>query len=182
MPRVDSYIGAPGFSRMSTPTVDVSQNGFIKNVDSSSSVPELEEIDFSKLTIRPRNFPDRQKSCDERSLFELGIGLSPHAPSRDNSQFNLDTVFSPGKRSGLNTPISQFGFGLNYDPNPIVAEAWTKLRESLVHFRGQPVGTIAAVDSSSDEKLNYDQVKSLKLLFLVKCDKFSSILIFFLCG
>jgi hypothetical protein len=28
-----------------------------------------------------------------------------------------------------------------------------------VYFRGQPVGTIAAVDHASEEVLNYDQVK-----------------------
>ena len=40
----------------------------------------------------------------------------------------------------------------------MVGEAWEALRRSLVHFRGNPVGTIAALDHSSEE-LNYDQVK-----------------------
>ena len=42
----------------------------------------------------------------------------------------------------------------------MIAEAWETLRRSLVYFRGQPVGTIAALDSS-EEKLNYDQVKQV---------------------
>lgn len=36
-------------------------------------------------------------------------------------------------------------------------DAWDCLRKSLVYYRGKPVGTIAAVDSSEDS-LNYDQV------------------------
>ncbi|KAL4360436.1 hypothetical protein GQ457_04G000330 [Hibiscus cannabinus] len=39
----------------------------------------------------------------------------------------------------------------------MVAEAWEALRRSLVYFRGQPVGTIAALDNT-EENLNYDQV------------------------
>jgi hypothetical protein len=40
-----------------------------------------------------------------------------------------------------------------------VAEAWEALRRSLVYFRGEPVGTIAALDNS-EEQVNYDQVKT----------------------
>ncbi|XP_042012608.1 probable alkaline/neutral invertase B [Salvia splendens] len=54
--------------------------------------------------------------------------------------------------------MSHFGYGMMAsDPHPMIAEAWDDLRRALVYFRGQPVGTIAALDSS-DEKLNYDQV------------------------
>ncbi|KAG6403624.1 hypothetical protein SASPL_135850 [Salvia splendens] len=71
---------------------------------------------------------------------------------------NLDSLYSPGRRSGCNTPMSHFGYGMMAsDPHPMIAEAWDDLRRALVYFRGQPVGTIAALDSS-DEKLNYDQV------------------------
>lgn len=39
----------------------------------------------------------------------------------------------------------------------MVADAWDSLRKSLVYFRGKPVGTIAALDSTEDA-LNYNQV------------------------
>ncbi|XP_050159391.1 probable alkaline/neutral invertase B [Malus sylvestris] len=45
----------------------------------------------------------------------------------------------------------------SFDTNPMVSDAWETLRRSVVHFRGQPVGTLAAVDHSVEE-LNYDQV------------------------
>ncbi|CDO96954.1 unnamed protein product [Coffea canephora] len=143
---------------MSTLSADVSQNGTIKNVDSSSSVFEPEEYDFSKLPDRPKNLNiDRQRSFDERSLTELPTGHSPCPPSRADNYYraldHFDGFFSPSKRSLLNTPRSLFG----YEPHPMIAEAWETLRRSLVYFRGQPVGTIAALDSS-EEKLNYDQV------------------------
>lgn len=57
------------------------------------------------------------------------------------------------QNSALNTQLSR-----PLDPQPMISEAWKTLRLSLVNFRGVPVGTIAALDSS-DEKLNYDQVK-----------------------
>ncbi|KAK4437697.1 putative alkaline/neutral invertase B [Sesamum alatum] len=146
---------------MSTLTVDVPQNGSVKNVD-SSSVHELDEYDFTRLPDRPRNLNlERQRSFDERSLTELPLGFSPHPPSRADNFYRafdvLDSFFSPGRRSGFSTPKSQFGYGMSNEPHPMVAEAWDNLRRSLVYFRGQPVGTIAALDNS-EENLNYDQV------------------------
>ncbi|CAA0816785.1 Probable alkaline/neutral invertase B [Striga hermonthica] len=150
---------------MSTSTlrVDVSQNGYIRNADSSSSMAELEAYDFSRFPNRPRSLNlEKQKSCDERSLSDLPLGLSPHPPSRADTFYrafdHLVGVSSPCKRSGFNTPNSQFGYGQNiYETHPMVAEAWDNIRRSMVYFRGRPVGTIAALDNS-DEKLNYDQV------------------------
>nr|QNM38197.1 neutral invertase [Lycium barbarum] len=127
---------------MSTPSMDVYQNGN----DSCSSMAELEDIDF----LRPRNLNmERKGSLGERSFSEAQIGFSPYPPSRAE----FDVVHSPAKWSGFTTPRSPFAS----DPHPMIAEAWEALRRSLVHFRGRPVGTIAALDSS-DEKLNYDQV------------------------
>lgn len=37
-------------------------------------------------------------------------------------------------------------------------EAWNLLRESMVYYCGSPIGTIAALDTSSSSVLNYDQV------------------------
>ncbi|KAK2976350.1 hypothetical protein RJ640_014181 [Escallonia rubra] len=37
-------------------------------------------------------------------------------------------------------------------------EAWEMLRESMVHYCGSPIGTIAANDPTSSSVLNYDQV------------------------
>lgn len=151
---------------MSAPNVDVSQNGNIRTIDSLFTVAEFDESDFSRLLDRPRPLNmERKRSFDERSLNELSIGMSPPPPSRTaeySCRINdhLEYMFSPGRRSGYNTPRSLMGF----EPHPMVAEAWEALRRSLVHFRGQPVGTIAALDNS-DEKLNYDQVSNLYPLF-----------------
>ncbi|KAK1419667.1 hypothetical protein QVD17_28913 [Tagetes erecta] len=40
----------------------------------------------------------------------------------------------------------------------IEEEAWDLLRESIVHYCGSPIGTIAANDPTSSSVLNYDQV------------------------
>lgn len=148
---------------MSTLSGDVSNHGSsIRNVDSFSSVAELEDIDFSRLP-RPRHLNVERQGSLERSLTDTQLGFSPHPPSRAENFFraldHFDGVFSPSKRSGFTTPRSPFGPG----PNPMIAEAWEALRRTLVHFRGQPVGTIAALDNS-DEKLNYDQVMCIMSL------------------
>ncbi|XP_019157484.1 PREDICTED: probable alkaline/neutral invertase B [Ipomoea nil] len=131
---------------------DTSQSDGLKNIGSASSIPELEGFDFSRLPDGPRNLNiERQSSWDERSL------TSPLPPSIPDfiyrSAEHFDSVFSP-KRSGYTSPMSPFG----YETHPMFADAWENLRRSLVYFRGQPVGTIAALDNSGDEKLNYDQV------------------------
>lgn len=124
---------------------------------SANNGSELHDSDLSRLADRPRPLNmERQRSFDERSLTELSIGFSSRNTSTPIHQDHLlDNTFSPGpaRRSGFNTPTSNQTF----DPHPIVAEAWEALRRSLVYFRGQPVGTIAALDNSEAD-LNYDQV------------------------
>lgn len=132
---------------------EVTQNGSLK--DSTNGMAELEEFDFSTLPDKPRNLNiERQSSFDERSLTSPIPPLGSDFFHRFSDHF--DGLLSP-KRSGYTTPRSPLG-----EPHPMVAEAWENLRQSLVHFRGQPVGTIAALDSS-DEKLNYDQVTDYTL-------------------
>jgi hypothetical protein len=77
----------------------------------------------------------------------------------------FDNVNSPG---GWETPVSSARN--SFEPHPMVAEAWDALRRSLVYFRGQPVGTIAAYDHATEEVLNYDQVWlfGLFLCFIIK--------------
>ncbi|XP_058785685.1 probable alkaline/neutral invertase B [Vicia villosa] len=145
---------------MSSPTsVDSSHhnsNGNLKNLDTLCPVAEIEEFDFSKVLLdKPRTLNiERQRSCDERSMSELSIGLSPRLLATKIDTFSRlgDHLDSPMPKSGLNTPRS-----LVLDSHSIMPEAWDALRRSLVHFRGEPVGTIAAMEDS-DEKLNYDQV------------------------
>ncbi|CAA2957150.1 neutral alkaline invertase 3, chloroplastic-like isoform X2 [Olea europaea subsp. europaea] len=54
---------------------------------------------------------------------------------------------------GLTAPTSNI-----FGANSIEDEAWTLLRASMVYYCGNPVGTIAANDSSNSNTLNYDQV------------------------
>ncbi|XP_022728551.1 alkaline/neutral invertase CINV2-like [Durio zibethinus] len=106
-----------------------------RNVSSTCSISKMDDYDLSRLLDKPRLNIERQRSFDERSISELSIGLT---------------------RGGFGTPASS---GRNsFEPHLMVAEACEALRRSLVYFRGQPVGTIAAYDHASEEVLNYDQV------------------------
>ncbi|XP_076900217.1 putative alkaline/neutral invertase D [Bidens hawaiensis] len=119
----------------------------LRNVSSVCSIPEMDDFDLTKLLDKPKLTIKRERSFDERSLSEMSLsrGLD-----------NLEHSYSPGGRSGVDTPGSSTRN--SFEPHPMVAEAWESLRRSLVHFRGQPVGTIAAYDHASEEVLNYDQV------------------------
>ncbi|KAI3844976.1 hypothetical protein MKX01_000064 [Papaver californicum] len=120
----------------------------LRSVNSHCSASEIDDYDFSKLLDKPRPLNiERKRSFDERSLSELSIGLS--------RGLDLETC-SPGARSAFDTPASSARN--SFEPHPMVSEAWDALRRSLVFFRGQPVGTIAAYDHQSEEVLNYDQV------------------------
>ncbi|KAK9108718.1 hypothetical protein Sjap_016778 [Stephania japonica] len=137
--------------------MDVPQNGSVRSHEMPNLFTEIEEC-FSRFADRPRVLSiERQRSFDEKSFSELSIGFSPLNSSRNVEHFrlvdHLENMFSQGRKSGLTTPRSYHSFELH----PMVAEAWEALHRSLVHFRGQPVGTIAALDHS-EEKLNYDQV------------------------
>ncbi|CAL9197786.1 unnamed protein product [Musa hybrid cultivar] len=115
--------------------------------EASSSV-EIDDLSLSRLLNKPKLNIDRQRSFDERSLSELSINV--------RALEGYDSIYSPaGYRSGFDTPSTARN---SFEPHPMVAEAWDSLRRSLVHFRGQPVGTIAANDHGSEEILNYDQV------------------------
>jgi len=152
---------------MSGLSVEVSENGHISLPDASYAYYETE--DFAKLDDRPRllTLENRQRSLDGRSLSEFSHAISPNLTSRNENisrlADHLENMFSTSRRSGFNTPRSGLStprsYATGFEPHPIVGEAWEALRRSLVYFRGQPVGTIAALDNS-EEKLNYDQANT----------------------
>ncbi|ERN13539.1 hypothetical protein AMTRI_Chr09g20630 [Amborella trichopoda] len=136
---------------MSALAIDVSQETSMRNLDPLCTVAEIEECDFSKFPDKPRALNiERQRSFDERSISELSTGHMDSFRIPDG----FENIYSPGRRSVLNSP--RFSHQ-SFEPHPLVAEAWEALRRSQVYFRGQPVGTIAALDHTEDA-LNYNQV------------------------
>ncbi|KAL8459662.1 hypothetical protein ACS0TY_036957 [Phlomoides rotata] len=117
----------------------------VKNSSSVGAISEMDDYHLLKLLNKSKLNIERQRSFDERSLSELSVGLS--------RGFEIyESAYSPMAA----TPASSTGY--SFEPHPVVADAWDALRRSLVFFRKQPVGTIAAYDHSSEEVLNYDQV------------------------
>lgn len=133
--------------------MEIVQNGTAKHLEGGGSSLEIEDSDLLRLLDRPRPVNiERNRSFDEKSFSEMSMTLSP---PRISHLFDfLDSTYSPGRWTGINSPRSSGCF----EPHPLVGEAWEALRRSMVYFRGRPVGTIAALDHSSEE-LNYDQVK-----------------------
>lgn len=123
--------------------------GMRKVASRCSMADEDDDLDLARLLEKPKLNIERQRSFDERSHSELSINI--------RAIEGFESMYSPGgMRSGLNTPA--WSARNSFETHPAIAEAWEALRRSLVHFRGQPVGTIAAVDHASEEVLNYDQV------------------------
>lgn len=130
---------------------------------SGSAIFEISgDDDFSRFTEKPKPInTERKRSFDEKSFSDLSITMSPRPFYRNSENSSrvfepVDSIYSSGGRSGFDTPRSENGF----ETHPIVSEAWEALRRSIVYFRTEPVGTIAAFDHS-EEKLNYDQVSLL---------------------
>ncbi|KAL6885884.1 hypothetical protein ACP4OV_010145 [Aristida adscensionis] len=135
----------------------------MRKASSHASLADPDDFDLTRLlNHRARINVDRQRSFDDRSLSELSLsgtarggGWGGPPPGMES----YESMYSPGGglRSLSGTPASSAR--LSFEPHPLVGEAWDALRRSLVCFRGQPLGTIAAVDhSSGGEVLNYDQV------------------------
>lgn len=122
----------------------------MRKVSSYASMADDADLDISKLLLeKPKLNLERKSSFDERSFSELSVNI--------RALDGFEHVYSPsGHRSGFDTPASSTRN--SFEPHPMVAEAWDALRRSLVYFRRQPVGTIAAYDHASEEVLNYDQV------------------------
>lgn len=126
-------------------------------------------IDYGRLAdFRPRKI-DTYNSLDERSLNDIiSSGLSSPRPPRQletvKSSECLEALLSPSIRSSAGTPREYHAF----EPHPMIADAWERLRLSMVYFRDRPVGTIAALDPTEDS-LNYNQVRFLApFLFLCR--------------
>ncbi|XWS24486.1 hypothetical protein CRYUN_Cryun28dG0106700 [Craigia yunnanensis] len=133
--------------------IDVSQNGNVKTLESAGTIFEIEDSDILRILERPRAINvERNRSFDfeERPPSELSITSPRHSLKIID---HLEGLSPHGRRSGFNTPRSHTYF----ETHAMVAEAWENLRRSIVYYRRQPVGTIAALDHSVEE-LNYDQV------------------------
>jgi hypothetical protein len=93
---------------------------------------------------------DNGKSSMDEVYFSTVVRSRSNLPQVDeNSSDQADPLLH---NTSLVTTVS-----LPLDPHPMISQAWDFLKESIVLYDGDPVGTIAAMDNS-DETLNYDQV------------------------
>jgi hypothetical protein len=130
----------------------------MRKASSHTSPADPDDFDLTRLlNHRARINVDRQRSFDDRSLSELSLS-GAGGWGGGGTMESYESMYSPGGglRSLCGTPASSTR--LSFEPHPLVGEAWDALRRSIVSFRGQPLGTIAAVGHSAGEVLNYDQV------------------------
>lgn len=131
-----------------SPSSDKMDSGMKKTPSSLFSITELDDFYFSHLSRTPRLNIERKISLDDCSI-------SGNLRQVDSHE-SMSPMGGLGHKSGFDTPrsISDNVF----EPHPTVVAAWESLRKSMVYFRGQPVGTVAACDTATEEALNYDQV------------------------
>ena len=83
--------------------------------------------------------------------------LSGKANVNNVQEFELNQLLKSDKKGFAN--VNTNGAGTVVDSRKSVEEeAWDLLKESVVYYCGNPIGTIAASDTSSSSILNYDQV------------------------
>lgn len=126
----------------------------LQNV-ANSSMAEIDDVENLLLNKFKLNL-ERWTSFDERRSFsEFSGGLGQGGVGLECFK---STCSSPGAKSSLDSPsVSAWEDWL--EPHSLVPEAWEALRQSLVYFRGKPIGTVAAYVHASEDVLNYDQVK-----------------------
>jgi len=132
--------------------------GIILEKTFSITMPSSMSLEEALMETRPRTLNLERRSKEEKTLSDLTISVShPRGLETVRSSDRLEAMSSPSMsiRSGMGTPRSSCH--TPFAPHPMVADAWENLRKSLVYFRGKPVGTIAALDSTEDT-LNYNQV------------------------
>lgn len=113
---------------------------------------ELELSNFDEIPNWPQSlntkiWEDRKKPQDENSLSKLPKESSSDPPSRADNY-------------GIDHFARAVGAVFDAGPDLVLemkAEAWKALRNSVVSFRDEPVGTVAAAVENSEDKLNYDQ-------------------------
>ncbi|KAL3693503.1 hypothetical protein R1sor_007154 [Riccia sorocarpa] len=132
-----------------------------------------------KVTVTTRLIPETT-SQGTKSIQRKRSQLAVHAESQHNSVRQLEsTQESNGSsisssKEGINPVLSvteKLRPELLYVPvktvpplsakeleSPTEKEAWELLRASIVTYCGNPVGTLAALDPTSGDLLNYDQV------------------------
>jgi Alkaline and neutral invertase len=131
-----------------TPSSDRMESGMRNTPSSLFSITELDDFYSSHLSRTPRLNIERKISLDDCSI----SGNLRQVDSHENMS-QMDGV---GHKAGFDTPRSVSDNV--FEPHPTVVAAWEALRKSIVYFRGQPVGTVAACDTATEEALNYDQV------------------------
>jgi hypothetical protein len=144
---------------------DMDPSAAMRNASSRSSLVDPDDFDAAAEPPPPdQRGPAAvlRRPLAQRALAVRGGRPRQLGRRRDDDGELRERMYSPGGglRSLCGTPASSTW--LSFEPHPLVGEAWDALRRPLLSFRGQPLGTIAAVDHAAGEVLNYDHVRSAR--------------------
>lgn len=99
---------------------------------------------------------ERHRSCEVSQVILSEVELDGF-PLRHQPQ-TLEVIKSGGTPGSMCSPCVESTTDTNALHKHAMADAaWEALKQSIVYFRGQPIGTVAAIDKSQ-AALNYDQV------------------------
>lgn len=106
---------------------------------------------------------------------EKAVSTFKNPPNIETNIGNLDQNTSPGSRTSGHQVTGA-------ESASLMDEAWDRLQKSYVFFRGKPVGTLAAMDPST-EPLNYNQVSlCCYIICLHVCASYMFLLLLLLYG
>ncbi|GLT75412.1 hypothetical protein SLA2020_471420 [Shorea laevis] len=95
------------------------------------------------------------QKADHVSGVAAGDGMSTTVPINGTTNIHDKGGFANGKMVAAGTVTDRTH---KVSRKSIEEEAWNLLQESIVYYCGNPIGTIAANDTSDTSILNYDQV------------------------
>lgn len=121
----------------------------------SRSVSRGSSFHSPNCAFKGRNLVSTKCKCQKYDVVEESIRstLLPSDGLSSELKSDLDEMPLP-----VNGSLSSNGGVHSSGPKSIEDEAWDLLRQSVVHYCGSPIGTIAANDPNSTSVLNYDQV------------------------
>lgn len=142
----DYIVISPSSDPMEKETSKSDEKSLISDSEKLKASDSSENVEFSKSKAKKT-----VTMSDEDSAFSENPSLTKIAMLRPCPSVGTNLEFLNSIDNSTN------GFAM-------MEEAWERLKKSYVYFKGQPVGTLAAMDPSAED-LNYNQVLN-NVLFL----------------
>ncbi|KAK6235149.1 Glycosyl hydrolase family 100 - like 10 [Theobroma cacao] len=141
-------------------SLGTSQNGIKSYAFSSVGYYSTDRKNRTKRSCFSRCKCQKADSISEVTADDgrpTSLSINGRTNVNNAQEFELNQLLKSDKEGFANGDTNGVGTVID-SRKSIEEEAWDLLKESVVYYCGNPIGTIAASDTSSSSILNYDQV------------------------